>query len=192
MTDLDLDALRAELADFARPKKPAGRSPREERILAGFEEIQRFTDAHGRVPQHGEDRDIFERLYAVRLDRLRTLEECRTLLESLDHQGLLSGAAALAVPEAPEAVDADMLRAELAGAVETSDITTLRHVRSTAEKRAADEIANREPCPDFDRFKPLFEQVRIDLDAGIRTTRPFGKTVGFQKADIAEEQFFIS
>ena len=47
---------------------------------------------HGRAPQHGEDRDIFERLYAVRLDRLRALEECRSLLAPLDHQGLLAGA----------------------------------------------------------------------------------------------------
>jgi len=50
----------------------ASRTRREERIIAGFEEIQRFVDQHGRAPQHGEDRDIFERLYAVRLDRLRS------------------------------------------------------------------------------------------------------------------------
>ena len=35
---------------------------REERIIAGFEEIQRFVEKHGRAPQHGEDRDIIERL----------------------------------------------------------------------------------------------------------------------------------
>ncbi len=58
--------------------KPAGgRSAREERIIAGFEDIQRFVEKHGRPPQHGEDRDIFERLYAVRLDRLRMLPDCR-------------------------------------------------------------------------------------------------------------------
>jgi hypothetical protein len=34
-------------------------------------------------------RDIFERLYAVRLDRLRESEECRELLQPLDTQGLL-------------------------------------------------------------------------------------------------------
>ena len=87
----DLDELRAELDEFAQPEKKSGRSPREERIIAGFEEIQRFVEQHGRVPQHGEDKDIFERLYAVRLERLRALEECRTLLAPLDRQGLLSG-----------------------------------------------------------------------------------------------------
>ena len=191
MSDLDLDELRDELADFAQPEKKVGRGPREERIIAGFEEIQRFTDEHGRAPQHGEDRDIFERLYAVRLDRLRALEECRLLLAPLDRQGLLSSAEDEAPAMPSEEMDADALMAELAGAAGASEITELRHVRSTAEKRAAEEIANREPCPDFERFKPLFEQVRIDLDSGVRTTRQFVKDAGFLKADIIEGQFFI-
>src|SRR3546814_3851683 len=71
MTDLNLDELRDELADFAQPQKKGGRTPREERIIAGFEEVQRFVDEHGRAPRHGEGNDIFERLYAVRLDRDR-------------------------------------------------------------------------------------------------------------------------
>ena len=190
MSDLNLDELRDELADFAQPEKKVGRGPREERIIAGFEEIQRFADEHGRAPQHGEDREIFERLYAVRLDRLRALEECRSLLASLDRQGLLT-AAEIAAPVSADDMDTDALMAELAGAAGDTEITDLRHVRSTAEKRAAEEIANREPCPDFERFKPLFEQVRIDLDSGVRATRQFVKDAGFLKADITEGQFFI-
>ena len=97
MSNSDLDDLAAELSDFAAPEKKEGRSPREERIIAGFEEIQRFFETHNRAPQHGEDRNIFERLYAVRLDRLRLLPDCRALLVPLDHQGLLAGGASVAV-----------------------------------------------------------------------------------------------
>ena len=43
MSDLDLDELRAELDDFAQPKI-GGRPAREERIIAGFEEVQRFAE----------------------------------------------------------------------------------------------------------------------------------------------------
>src|SRR5437588_12542840 len=114
MSDIDLDQLRSELDDFAEPEKKGGRPPREERIIAGFEEIQRFVEKHGRVPQHGEDRDIFERLYAVRLDRLRALEECRSLLAPLDHQELLSGKEIVAASS--EAFGDDELMAELVGA----------------------------------------------------------------------------
>ncbi|MFT4161868.1 GIY-YIG nuclease family protein [Shinella sp.] len=190
MSDLDLDDLRAELADFAQPERKGGRTPREERIIAGFEEVQRFFDEHGRAPRHGEDNDIFERLYAVRLDRLRTLEECRSLLVPLDRQGLLTSTEIDPTTVADE-MDTDALLAELEGAAGEPEITELRHVRSAAEKRAAEEIANREPCPDFDRFKPLFDQVRKDLDQGIRTTRAFVKDAGLLKADIIEGQFFV-
>jgi hypothetical protein len=185
MSDLDLDELRSELDDFAQPEKKGGRSPREERIVAGFEEIQRFVEEHDRAPQHGEDRDIFERLYAVRLDRLRALEECRSLLVPLDHQGLLAGAETVtAVPV--EEMDEDELLAELEGAAGASDITDLRHVRASAEKRAAEEIANRTKCGDFDQFKPLFAQVKKDLGSGARQTRPF-QTM----AEIKQGEFFI-
>src|SRR5688500_8002373 len=91
MSDTDLDELAAELSEFDVPEKPGGRSPREDRVIAGFEEIQRFVEEHGHAPQHGETRDIFERLYAVRLDRLRVLEDCRSILTSRDYQGLLAG-----------------------------------------------------------------------------------------------------
>ena len=56
------------------------RSPLEERVLAGFEEIQRWVTEHGRPPRHGEGLDIFERLYAVRLDRIRGDEALRALV----------------------------------------------------------------------------------------------------------------
>ena len=185
MSDLDLDELRSELDDFAQPEKKGGRSPREERIIAGFEEIQQFAEDHGRAPQHGENRDIFERLYAVRLDRLRALEECRSLLAPLDRRGLLAGAETFAAAPVEE-MDADELLAELSGAAGASEITDLRHVRSSAEKRAAEEIANRTTCEDFEKFRPLFAQVKKDLDSGVRQTRPF-QTM----AEIKRGEFFI-
>jgi len=190
MSDLDLDDLRSELAEFAQPEKKVGRSPREQRIIAGFEEIQRFVEQKGRAPQHGEDRNIFERLYAVRLDRLRALDECRALLIPVDHQGLLTGDASVGTAHVDD-LDDDELLAELEGMAGHSELTQLRHVRPSAEKRAAEEIANREPCLDFDRFKPLFTQVQRDLDSGVRSTRSFVRDAGFLKADITEGQFFI-
>lgn len=182
---MDLDELSAELQDFAQLKKEKTRTAREERIIAGFEEIQRFVEEHGRIPQHGEDNDIFERLYAVRLDRIRTLEECRELLTDLDHQGLLNGQAAVQNEPAEEMDDEELL-AELGDMAPGGGLAELRHVRSTAEKRAVEDIANRTKCEDFDQFKPLFQQVEAELKAGIRETRRFG-----QDASIEQGNFFI-
>ena len=170
MSDPDLDELAAELAEFAAPEAKGGRASREERVIAGFEEIQRFYETHGRAPLHGEDRDIFERLYAVRLDRLRALPDCRALLGPLDHQGLLGSG--LSVTESPATYNLDQLAAELGGAAGADDITVLRHVRTSADKRAAEEIADRKRCEDFETFKPLFERVEADLKTGLRQSQP--------------------
>ncbi|WP_417308036.1 GIY-YIG nuclease family protein [Devosia sp.] len=186
----DDDALLAELGVDVEVKKTSTYTPQQERVIAGFEEIQRFVGDHSRQPQHGETNDIFERLYAVRLDRLRSLDEFRPLLEPLDHQGLLAGAVALPA-SAVDDLDDDALLAELGVEAEPKDITELRHVRSSAEKRAAEEIANRERCEDFETFKPLFEQVKRDLETGARTIRPFVRDAGFLKAEIRQGQFFV-
>lgn len=184
------DALLAELGVEVETKPVASRTPREERIIAGFEEIQRFVDEHGSPPQHGEERDIFERLYAVRLDRILEQEGCRSLVAPLDHQGLLERAALL--PSAvTDDLDDDALLAELGVKAETASITALKHVRSSAEKKAAEEIANRERCEDFEQFKPLFDRVRDELDKGARITRQIRKDAGFLKADIGAGDFFI-
>jgi hypothetical protein len=180
------DALLEELGVATETQKQAIRTPREERIIAGFEELQRFVEEHGHAPQHGEGRDIFERLYAVRIDRLRELHDCRALLEPLDHQRLLAGAES-APTNTPDELDDDELLAQLGvEAVEPADITELRHVRSVAEKRAAEEITSRQKCGDFDSFKPLFEQVQKELGAGLRQTRRFER-----KSEIAPGRFYI-
>lgn len=185
MTDFDLDDLAGELADFApAKKKQAAYTPQQERIIAGFEDIVRFFEENGRTPQHGEDRDIFERLYAVRLDRLRAQEDCRALLTDRDRHGLLRESGTETSDVA--GLDLDELASELADIDGEVDITQLRHVRSAEEKRAADEIARRDKCPDFENFKPLLEQVKQELASGARITRPFEL-----KAEIRPGAFFI-
>ncbi len=181
MADMNDDELLDALGVEVAPLKSASRTPREERIVAGFEDILRFHQTHGRSPQHGEGRDIFERLYAVRLDQLRRLPEAQALLAVLDGPGLLSGPAAASVDA--NDLDEDALLAELGigdGPADQNDITVLRHVRSRAEKRAAEEIADRTPCADFDKFQPLFEQVERELKSAVRKTLRFGRDTSIE------------
>jgi T5orf172 domain len=182
----DDDELLAELGVEVESKSASSHTPREERIIAGFEEIQRFVEEHARLPEHGEDKDIFERLYAVRLDKIRASNECRDLLSTNDKQGLLTNA--LNLTEKPfEHLDDDELLSELGIDLTIgSDITQLKHVKSSAEKKAAEEIANRTLCEDFDKFKPLFEAVQKDLNEGRRKTMPFSKD-----GSVEEGNFFI-
>lgn len=187
MAEMDDDELLDALGVEVAPLKTASHTPSEERIIAGFEDILRFHETHGRAPLHGEGRDIFERLYAVRLDQLRKLPEAQTLLAGLDSPGLLSGATA--TPANVDDLDEDALLAELGVGDEPADqndITVLRHVRSSVEKRAAEEIADRTSCADFEKFQPLFEQVERDLKSGVRKTLRFGRDTS-----IADGNYFI-
>lgn len=187
MAELDDDELLEALGVEVAPIKAGARTPREERIISGFEDILRFYETHQRAPQHGEGRDIFERLYAVRLDRLRKLPEARAPLAELDKPGLLSAA-----PSTPVDVDElgeDALLAELgvrSDASDPADITVLRHVRSHAQRQAAQEIAERTPCADFDKFQPLFDRAERELKDGLR------KAIAFKgEASVEQGNFFI-
>lgn len=180
----EIDDLASDLEEFAPAEKKVGNSPRIERIIAGFEEIQRFYDENKRRPEAGEDRDIFERLYAVRLERMRKLQECRSVLEPIDKQGLLGEPIEMKSEEIGPS--ADDLAAELSELEADNDISELRHVRSTAEVKAAEEIAGRDRCVDFDTFKPLFESVQEDLKSGTRKILPFGKD-----ASVEVGNFFV-
>lgn len=185
MAEMSDDDILAELGVDLTPKKVRARTPREERVIAGFEDIAKFREDHGRAPQHGEDRDIFERLYAVRLDRLRAQPEFQDLLADIDVHGLLEGVDANATPV--EALDDSDILAELDVEAEPeANITQLRNVRSNAERKAAEEIATAKRCDDFEIFRPLFEKVQADLEDGMRASRRFGRDASIDVSD-----FFI-
>ena len=176
-----LDALGVE----TKVKKKAALSATEERIIAGFEDIQRFVEENERLPSPAEDNDIFERIYATRLLQIKKLPEATDLLSPLDHQGLLDSATA--VDDDDEDLDDDELLAQLGVSAESSnDLTNLIHVKPRTEIRAAEEIASRTPCEDFDEFKALFGTIQYDLKNGALETKRFE-----EKADIRKGDMFI-
>ena len=187
MADMNDDELLEALGVEVVTLKGHSRTPREERIIAGFEDILRFFEKHGRAPQHRDDGDIFERLYAVRLDQIRRLPEASSLLAEIDVPGLLLSDMSGSVNAAE--LDDEALLAELGVDAERdkqTDITKLRHVRPYAEIKAAEEFANRTPCKEFDRFKTLLDEATSGLKAGTWMTKPFLKNAGIALGD-----FFI-
>ena len=182
MSDIDLDELRSELNDFAQPAKTVGHSAISQRIIAGFEEIERFVEEHERLPEHGDDKDIFERLYAVRLDRMRASSECREVLKGLDSRGLLGDEASARTNEDP--TDEELFSSLGIEAEREDDLTQLVNVRSREEIKAAEEIAQRNLCHDFAEFQPIFETVQSELDTGKRQTRKYRDDAEVRKGDL--------
>jgi hypothetical protein len=179
------DDLLAELGVEVEKKSIGKRTPEEERIIAGFEEIQRFVNENGQPPTHGEGKDIFERIYAVRLERISWQPDCRKLVEDMDHQGILLPPQGETDPT-NELDDDELLEALGVETKADESLKTLKHVRPRAEIQAAEEIAGRDPCDEFDKFKPLFEKVQEELKQGIRKTKRFENI-----ADVNPGEFFI-
>lgn len=186
MSEKQTDAeMLAALGVDVTPAKKVERSPREQRIIAGFEEIVRFTTQNGAPPQHGEGKNIFERIYAERLDQIRGSAECRKMLEEMDVEGLLENQ--LADVSLRDGGNDEALLAELGVDWEKqSDISKLRYVKPRAEIRAAEEVAKREMCKDFNVFRPLFESVQKEIESGERRTIKFK-----DNAEVSKGELFI-
>jgi hypothetical protein len=178
--ELSGDELLDELGVEPEAPQTGGLSARQERILAGFEDIVRFRESQGRAPQAIEGRDIFERMYAVRLEQLRKLPaDDLAVIQPIDTHLLLQGTAA---EDASPLLEGEELLAELRDGL-GHDIGALRHVSAP---EPADQIADRIACKEFARFKPLFDAAQADLQAGRRETKRF-----MRDASVAKEDFFI-
>ena len=138
-TDEDEDLLN-DLGVDTESQDQGSYSAREQRIIAGFEEIERFVKESGRLPSHGEDKDIFERLYAARLEQIRCSQECRDALRERDPQGLLGDEAPEVTSRVMEEPSDEELLAELTEDGSGEDITKLTHVRPWQEIKAAEEV----------------------------------------------------
>ena len=181
ITDAHLDLL-AELGVDLTPEPTRELSRGEERVLAGFEDILRWVEREGRAPEHGEGRGVFEQMYAVRLDRIRGLTEYRELLLPYDAPGLLGApSATLQAADVPD----DGLLAALGVAPAESELTELRHVRSAEERRAAaEEIAQRTVCEDFDAFAAIFERAKLGLQTGAYATTKYKEDASIAPGDL--------
>ena len=64
-------------------------TPLEERLISGFEEINVFYETHQRVPCLNDDADIFEKLCASRLEKIKQNSAMSSVVIHLDKFELL-------------------------------------------------------------------------------------------------------
>ena len=181
----DRDLLN-ELGVDLEIKKHHSLTPSQERIISDFEEVQTFYEEFKRLPQNQEGRDIFERLYAVRLNQICENEECFSLLKNLDYQDLISTNALKNEHIADQDINDSELLSKLGIDEELKEITNLKNVRSSQERRLAEEFANREICENFSSYKLIFQEVIKDINNGQREILKLK-----QRPEIKSGKFFI-
>lgn len=165
--------------------------PRQAKVLdasararAQFEEINVFIDRNGFAPGGGPDGrklGVMERSLQARLRAYLENPELAGALAEIDRHGLLTYTGAKTDPESlDELLDSDdpLLN-------DPNDaIFEIRHVKGTPAR--PDMVSEREPCRDFDKFKPLFDKAAAELASGARKSMLFAN-----EQEIEAGGFFI-
>jgi hypothetical protein len=172
----DIFAEEDTLGLLAPKSATPARSSEEEIIVGQFEAINSFIDRHGVEPgsmANGRIPDLSEYTLEGNLEAFRGEDQYRILLSAYDRHGLLeAGAASTAISMSiDDIVDSD----DPLLAAPAEDIFVLEHVNDpvAVKLNAPDEIARRGPCREFERFAPIFTEIKEDLKAGRRYAKRF-------------------
>lgn len=176
--------------------KPRGARPPElERDASLVREVNDFFERHGRLP-HEDSSDHDEmRLGTIWSGLVRRADPA--VFADVDRHGLLAEDA----PDEPSKVRdwrEDPLDEEIPGSLDDifddddvdipEALTQIRNVTPVAERNLPDHRAEFFPCPDFETFRPAFEEIQAELDAGAREATPVGSR---EIIDVQEGSYFI-
>lgn len=167
-----------------------------------FSEIVAYYEQHGRLPTERNTVSLDEKRLARRLKSIKENPDLCLQLRSIDFYNLLESNSSdyihtnlAAESESPAYINKSELVTSLEDIFaddddellnfDEPDIFSITHV-SVDRKEQPDEIAQRQPCPDFQRFEPLFLQLRGGLKNGIFSLERFT-----HKLKISEGDFFV-
>lgn len=154
-----IDYLNDEFLLTPDEKPKAAQTPLLARAIEVIERINAFIDETGAEPVSEPGRSVRERMLANELAGLRASKAALDGLASYDTRELLFGGGGVADP-----LDDPLL----------SDGLDIFAVRDELKPMARpDFVADRRPCPDFERFEPLFEDIRKAVEEGTRKPQPF-------------------
>jgi hypothetical protein len=188
-TKKTLDDLFSESDDLGLLKVKAltrGLTSEEARIQSDFEEINCYIDLFGHPPGKGPNSQKVttkERILQTRLKVYLETPRFIELLKPFDRHNLLD----VELPPAPSSLEElfdlgdDLLHDP------NDELFKLQNVRESRESYSkTDFVAQRQPCPDFEKFKSIFDETYLELKTGYRKALPFSVEKEIEAGD-----FFI-
>lgn len=149
----------------------------EDRLVDSFLEIIEFYQINNREPEEGIDikeHKLYSRLKSIRENNVKI-----NILKSFDKFGLLDF-----IPEKIESLD-DILENDLLND-DSDGLYNLININSNFKDRAAaDFVARRKPCRNFENYTALFKMVQGDLKNGNR------KLIDFKQNTLRENTFYV-
>lgn len=163
-----IDYLNDELLLTTAEKPKVARTPLLDQAIEVIERINAFVTETDAEPVSQPGRSVRERMLANELAGLRASKTNLDELLSHDKYNLVFGGTGGADP-----LDDPLL----------SDGLDIFEVRDELKPMARpDFVADRRLCPDFERFEPLFDDIRKSVDEGTRKPQPFRQ----ERVDLGE------
>ena len=165
----------------------------DERLIASFEEINKFVEQNGEEPKATTNTSefmLYARLKGLRKDvvKVEQLKEydIYNLLPTVEADQMSEGTAEYAKPKEIASID-DLLSDDLLGILDTDTegLFDFKHTPKDYERAQADFVARRKPCKDFDKYEHLFIEVQKDLAAGKR------KLIDFKQGNLKEGAYYV-
>lgn len=158
-----------------KPKASLRRTP-DELLLSSFQEINDFVAQNGKAPEANHANVSEYMLYSRLTSLLDDPDKCE-LLREYDEYNLLPTTGINSKANEAEEINSidDILNSDMLNGLNDSDegLFDLKNVPEQKEVEKTDFVARRKPCPDFDKYEPLFKQVHAELATGDRKIIPF-------------------
>lgn len=166
----------------------------DERLIASFEEINKFVENKGEEPKPNlssiSEYQLYSRLKSLREDAVKVAQlkehDIYNLLPAVEADHISEGSAEYAKPKEIASID-DLLGDDLLGILDTDTegLFDFKHTPKDYERAQADFVARRKPCKDFDKYEHLFKEVQQDLAAGKR------KLIDFKQGNLKEGAYYV-
>ena len=144
-----------------------------------FEDIVSYYEDHGKEPESNLN-DIYEYQLYCRLKVIRNSPEMVKYLKQFDLYSLLESSREITL----EQVISDDPFGLLSDESEEQDIFTLKNVKQS-ERINPEFISRRKKCPDFELYKPLFDNILEELENGKR------KLAQYKSSELRENGFYV-
>ena len=144
-----------------------------------FEDIVSYYEDHGKEPESNLN-DIYEYQLYCRLKVIRNSPEMVKYLKQFDLYSLLESSREITL----EQVISDDPFGLLSDESEEQDIFSLKNVKQS-ERINPEFISRRKKCPDFELYKPLFDNILEELENGKR------KLAQYKSSELRENGFYV-
>lgn len=189
-------ALAAVINDpaLANVKPPNKRVSSSDRLIAGFQQIQDFYEANGRLPENNPAESKIFHMWIGLLKKPQNIERCRPFDElgilpqpdQIVEDAIVEYGRELSANEQLETILNDPLLSDIDAGTDLDIFDIPQYMRDRLKARKeAEYIGSRRPCDEFDKYAEGFKEIHQGLKSGKY------RLVKFSKRHLQVGRYFV-